>query len=1066
MDSNERADTLLAQLDILLAMGRIDAARALGSELRTQLRESTLGRPPGATLERRDVVLRPLAAILRRQRALNRDLTELIESIGPRPAEIGGPVGSIRKSPEAKIQEVEAAFETLVEQRSGVAALRLATVVARALSGLKEAAASGGHSDVRLALDGLRDLLDPRLLGDPPGTPPDAEVSFLLDSFLEEARPRTGIRELDTLVSRQITLLTDVEPVRDGPAAALPKLSGMRRGLMETADAMARCRDLMGIRLLDQAVEQGQNAADGMASALRWVADALGAPKTTPGIPASFVGRYVARRMPSWDFPDELAAAAHDAIDAAQPEAELRRELLGVVHRLTELTPAETVVRTRESGAVGADRRAIEVPVVVERQGRRQRYVVVLDFLVSEMEPRPAPGDRPPVGMTYGGCARRLFSATLPEARFAILRLEDLGPGPRIGFIDVPDRKGVEMAHRVRLNVVKAFALEERRPGPVQGAVLAWIDSLVDQEEEGPVAVSDLRALGLPSYDTADLADLLRPVHEHLEFEILKPRGSAPDFPGLAWQDENTHAYFAVHLGADGATPTIVVPRPLLRYLGWTLTRNVDEEERPTLPDMLAAVQLHLGVKLAFYDRILMPGDHEVLHRAARSVERAFLESRGLPGDAVRDLFTRISLQHAAAIDPSHADNTLERWSRAATDLFEERGGEELLKASRVPMSALFGAYRESLVRGLDKQGRTRAAKSAKVLSEFQDAALLFGNLVRDPETGSGVLIVGDSKLGKSSIAARLATARPRQGVQAWEFGGNDRILVLTPPGAEPVATASPAHRKFGQWIQELWYRDADHREIRPADQVVRRGLIPVRGVVFVHRDGGEFRADSPHPAAIAETVRNFQARFGFGANRRFWWTFLSEVALVDIPIRRRGPDSFHEAAETIRDLIAGLPRGKGDGRPDARIIESDGVWFSLSGPPGPIRVSRVGADGLDVDYTLHSDGSVYARPSQLGREVEIRPIGGYGVEDLSKLVPLDEGRFEEHHGRPQYRVAPNRWMPLSKEYFRTTMQGPQLFIPAVPFDVIGEVLRRMEADDAGRWHRWFSAGPISNLDR
>ncbi len=1066
MDSNERADTLLAQLDVLLAMGRIDAARSLGAELRTQLRESSLGKPRGATLERRDVVLRPLAAILRRQRALNRDLTELIEEIGARPDAIGGAAAPVSKSNEAKIEEVEAAFETLVEQRSGVAALRLATVVARSLSNLKEAVHGAGHSEIRLALDGLRDLLDPRLLGDPPGTPPDAQISFLLDTFLEDARPRTGIRELDVLMARQITLLTDVEPVRDGPAAALPKLSGMRRGLMETADAMARCRDLMGVRLLDQAVEQGQNAADGMAGALRWVADALGAPKTTPGIPASFIGRYLARRMPAWEFPDELAGAAHDAIDAAQPEPELRRELLGVVHRLTELTPAETVVRTRESGVVGADRRAIEVPVVVERMGRRQRYVVVLDFLLTELEPRPAPGERPPVGMTYGGCARRLFSTTLPEARLAILRLEDLGPGPRIGFVNVPDRRGVELAHRVRLNVVKAFSLEESRPGPVQAAVLAWIDSLVDQEEEGPIAVADLRALGLPSYDTADLADLLRPVHENLEFEILKPRGSAPDFPGLAWQDENAHAFFAVHLGEDSTTPTIVVPRPLLRYLGWTLTRNVAEEVRPTLPDMLAAVQLHLGLKLAFYDRILMPGDHEVLHRAARSVERAFLESRGLPGDVVRDLFTRIAMQHAAAIDPSHADNTLERWSRAATDLFEERGGEELLKASRVPMSALFGAYRESLVRGLDRQGRTRAAKSAQVLSEFQDAALLFGNLVRDPETGSGVLIVGDSKLGKSSIAARLATGRPRQGVPAWEFGGNDRILVLTPPGAEPVATASPAHRKFGQWIQELWYRDADHREIRPADQVVRRGLIPVRALVWVHRDGGEFRAPTPHPAAIAEMVRNFQARFGFAANRRFWWTFLSEVALTHIAMRRRGPDSFHGAAEAIRELVGGLPRGKGDGRPDARIIESDGVWFSVSGPPGPVRVSRVGADGLDIEYTLHADGTTIARPAQLGREIELRGPGGYGVEDLSKLVPLDDTRFEEHHGRPQYRVAPGRWMPLSSEYYRSTLGGPQLFIPALPFDVVGEVLRRMEADDPGLWHRWFSAGPISNLDR
>jgi hypothetical protein len=1065
MDSNERADTLLAQLDILLAMGRIDAARALGEELRAQLRESSLGRPSGATLERRDVVLRPLAAILRRQRALNRDLTQLIDEIGPRPREIGGDAGPAGRSTDEKIAEIEAAFEALVERRSGVSALRLATVVARSLGTLKHAV-QGSRADVQAALEGLRDLLDPRLLGDRPGTPPDPQTLFLLDTFLEEARTRTGIRELDRLVARQVALLHEVEPVRDGPAASLPRLSGMRRGLMETADAMARARDRLGIRLLDEALGLGQDAADGMATAMRWVADALGAPKTMPGIPAGFVGRYMARRLPSWEFPDELAAAAHDAIDRGDSEGELRRELVVVVHRLTELTPAETVVRTRESGTVGADRRTIEVPVVVDRQGERRRYVVVLDLLVRDGIPRPAPGERPPVGMTYGGCARRLFSAVLPEARVSILRLEELGPGPRIGFVDVPDLRGVQMAHIVRRGVRAGFKVEETRPGPVQGQVLAWIDSLVDQEEEGPVAVADLRALGLPTYDTADLADLLRPVHEGLEFEILAPRGNTQDFPGLAWEDQDAHAFFAVHLGADGATPTIVVPRSLLRYLGWTLKHNVAEEDRPTLPDMLAAVQLHLGLKLAFFDRILMPGDHAVLHRAARAVERAFLESRGLHGDVVRDLFTRIAMQHAGAVEGQGVDDTLERWSRAATDLFEERGGEELLKASRMPMSALFGAYRESLVRGLARQGRTRAAKSAKVLEEFQDAALLFGNLVRDPETGSGVLIVGDSKLGKSSIAARLATGRPRHGVPAWEFGGNDRILVLTPPGAEPVATASPAHRKFGQWIQELWYRDADHREIRPADQVVRRGLIPVRVVVFVHRDGGEFRAGGPHPAAIAEMLRDFQARFGFGANRRFWWTFLSEVALAHLPMRRRGPDSFHHAAEQIRSLVAALPRGRGDGRPDARIVECDGVWFSVSGPPGPVRVARVGADGMDIEYTLRWDGSASARPAQIGREIELQPIGGYRIEDVSGLVDLDPDRFELHHGRPQYRIAAGRWMPLSAEYFRTGLAGPQLFIPGLPTDVLAETLRRMEADDPGRWQRWFRAGPISNLNR
>jgi hypothetical protein len=56
--------------------------------------------------------------------------------------------------------------------------------------------------------------------------------------------------------------------------------------------------------------------------------------------------------------------------------------------------------------------------------------------------------------------------------------------------------------------------------------------------------------------------------------------------------------------------------------------------------------------------------------------------------------------------------------------------------------------------------------------------------------------------------------------------------------------------------------------------------------------------------------------------------------------------------------------------------------------------------------------------------------------------------------------------MPLSAEYFRSTMAGPQFLVPGLPFDVTSEVLRRMEADDPGRWRSWFSAGSNSNLDR
>lgn len=943
MDATERTDALLAQLDCLIALGHVDAARELVREVRTLVRGAGVGRTTVASKSRRDIVLEPLARVLRRQRALEADL--------------------------------------------------------RAVVVLGEGQA--------------------------------AEVPRLIDG--------------------QRRLLREIEPVRDGPAASHSSLSVLKQGLVESAVGMDTAlqgllaSDLMG------ALKGMETADDALVRAMRWVDRALGSPSPTPVVSESFVSRYLGRRMPDWELPNQVGLALHQRMAPMHLPVDLRRELVKVSHYLGEGPQAETVVRLK--GDERAPVRTLEIPLQVPGESR---YLVQLVFQPTPEGPRPFTGPTPEALPTWGGTALVQFSQDLDEARLVVLRLEDGGPGPFLGYkaqFDGPAvRRAVYGARRQRYRVA------EVRPGPVQAEVLRYIDSLASLEEEGPVAQADLRHLGIPWYDAADLADRLRPVQERLVFELVDPVGPASDFPGLVWLDRADHAFVSLHWGEDGQTPTVVVPRELLRHIGWLLGHEMTDADRPSLSVLMGALRLNLGLKLAMHDRIVEDGDAAVIERAARALERHFLQSAGVGPDVVADLFARMSLTHERAMKVPPGETDQQRRDRKAHDLFEARAGEEFVKAGRMPLSALFGAYRQTLIRGLQNRGRRRAAASAGFLSEFDDAGLLFANLVREPDTQDGVLIVGDSKIGKSSITARLVTGVPSRGVPPWVFGASDRVLVLVPRDGPAVAMPSPAHRSFGQWTQELWFRDADQREIRPPDAVPTAALLPIRSVVFVRRDGAQFRGPGLEARSIADLVLDFQQRFGFGSNRRFWTRLFDRVSVHDVSLRRRGADTFHEAADGIRAHVAAAPGLLGHGRPILAEVERVEGWFGIRPPPGPIRVTRVGIDGIDIDYFLHPDGTVLVRPAQLGQILELGRRGTFGLEGPRTLVPIDSARLENHHGRPQYRVAAGRWMPLSAEYYRSTLGGDAFLVPALPPAVRAVALRTMERDDPTLWGGWLES--------
>ena len=944
MDATERADVLLAQLDALIALGRLDAARELVEEIRLLVRTPPAVSPVAARRTRRDIVLEPLARVLRKQRAMEADLRSVVV--------IGAE-----------------------------------------------------------------------------GTDAESERMRLLE--------------------RQAALLREVEPVRDGPAVGTAALSGLKRGLVLGARSMDAACIGLETRDLPGALKAMEAAEDALVEGMRWVDRALGSALPSASVSESFVTRYLARRLPDWELPAEVGLALHQRMAPLHLPIDLRRELVKVSHYLGERPRGDTLVRIRE---VGPEHQALELPLHVPGTGR---YLVLLEFRITPEGPRPLSGPAAERMPTWGGSAEVRFAQELDEARLSVLRLLDAGAGPHLGYRAAENAVSVRAA--TRSAITHRFVSVEKRPAPVQAEVLRYIDSLASLEEEGPVDTADLRHLGVPWYDAADLADRLRAVQETMVFELLEPRGEPADFPGLVWMGQDDYALLALHFGADGATPTVLLPRELLRYVGWILSKEMDEESRPGLAVVMAALRLNVGLKLTFFDRLVQPGDAEVIERAARALERHYLQSAGVGPDVVADLFSRLALQHALATSRPSNESIGERWDRQAADLFAARAGEEFVKAGQVPMSALFGAYRETLIRGLENRGRRRAARSAGFLGEFEDAGLLFGNLVREPTTGAGVLIVGDSKIGKSSITARLVAGVGR-GVQPWIFGASDRVLVLVPKEGPPVAMPSPAHRSFGQWTQELWFRDADQREIRPPDTVPSTELLPLTSVVFVRRDGAQFRGPGLEARSIADLVVDFQHRFGFLANRRFWHRLFGRLSVHDISLRRRGADTFHEAADSIRAHVTRTRALAGHGREPLGELERVEGWFGLKPPPGPLRVTRVGVDGIDVDYLLHPDGTVRVRPAQLGRTLELGRRGTFGLEAPKTLVALDPARVMSEQGRPQYQLASGRWMPLSAEYFRSTLAGDGFLVPHLPPAVRGAALHIMERHDPHVWSGWLEA--------
>ena len=730
---------------------------------------------------------------------------------------------------------------------------------------------------------------------------------------------------------------------------------------------------------------------------------------------------------------------------------ELRREMVKVSHYLSEQGEEDAVVRL--SGDDNGGERTIEVPVTLPGEGR---YLVLLQLRVTPEGPVPSEAETAAVFPTHGGSGEVRFGQNLDEARLLVARLSDAGDGPHLGYRAPRDAWAVRRA--VQGARSRRFGTVEVRPGPVQAEVLRYIDSLAALEEEGPIASADLRRLGIPWYDAADLADRLRSVQERLVFELVEPLGEPSDFPGLVWLAEKDAALLALHLGPDGRTPTVVMPRELLRHIGWVLSHEMKDEERPSLSVLLAALRLNLGFKLAFFDRRVVPGEGEVIERASRTLERHYLQCSGVGPDVVSDLFSRMTLQHALAITGAPDETLAQRRNRQAADVFDARAGEEFVKSGRMSMSALFGAYRQTLIRGLENRGRRRAAHSAEFLQDFEDAGLIFANLVREPETGGGVLIVGDSKLGKSSISARLVVGAPGRDVAPWVFGASDRVLVLVPKEGPPMAMPSPAHRTFGQWTQELWFRDVDHREIRPPDVVPSTDLVPIRSIVFVRRDGAQFRGTGLEPRSVADLVRDFQHRFGFVANRRFWHRTFGRVSVHEVSLRRRGADTFHEAAESIRVHVARADDVLGLGQEPLEVQDRVEGWFGTSAPPGPVRVTRVGVDGIDIDYLLHPDGSVLVRPAQLGATIELGRRGTYGLEAPRTLVPLDPARVEVEHGRPKYQFAAGRWMPLSAEYYREALGGQGFLVPSLPPAVREAALGIMQRHDPDVWSGWMES--------
>jgi len=1060
----ERADMLFAQLDLLLAQGRLDAAREVASRLSHEFRTPGTPPPSGHRKERKDLVLEPLTTLLRSQRVVERDLRRFARVHGARVEPWATAPTELARELEERGDALPPAFAEWtagLSERAGEAASAEAEA---SISRLRSALADERYESARDALSELRRML---VRYDDGG--PTLEMFSLADAgggstdgpapLLEELEAKLGLSGLDDSLAdveaRQQQLLDSVVPQFLDPIGTQPSLSVLKAGLQQARDSMISVVATLRQRHLGTATEHATAASETLDRAVRWVDEAWGGAPIAAGGP-SFLASFVQRRMPEWEFPPALAVRLHEAIARCRPDSADRRELMTVVRQLSAGAGCEVHLHRRRPDDPGT-RRIVDTRLAPPGSGRR--YVVRLAFSQD-----PGSGLAPAATLlsgglrTVGGGAVRLLEEEGADSSLAVFRLEDHGGGPPLDYDRPMHPAGLRDALERRLS--GELVAVEQLVSPVRGEALAWLDSLLLDPEGSPLPEEDLRLLGIPWYDVADFVDRLRPVVEQLQFQLLEPTATE-SFAGLVWRGPEQYVLLTAHLGADGRSPTVMMQRALLAYMTWSAERGPAKEAGIPLTALLTALQIHMSLKLTFFDH-LDPGRLETtLQRCARVLERHYLNRLGLDGSALRDLLARVLLRH----EESSGETPL---GQHAANLFDARAGEELMRSHKLPASAIFGPGRTLLASHLRSRGHLETAQSVEALDAFRDIAILFGNLIITPD-GSGVLLIGDSKIGKSSITARLVSGQPRKGIRPWTFGASDRVLLLVPdPHAPPerighvdgpLAGASPAHRSFGQWTQELWYRDADGREVKPADHAVFRGLVPLRSIVLVRREGGERRGVGLAPTTVAELVRDFQHRFDFPASRRFWHDLFGAVSLHEITLKRRGADTFHDAAASIRTHVGRFEHLRGMGRRDHPVREADGAWFLLEDHGAHLKVTRVAADGVDVAYKLLPSGEVRARPQHLGSEVSLRSGGKFGFDDLARLFPLEPGRLQTDDGLPRYRSGPNRSMPLAPEYFRSTMAGPCLLVPALPPAVVGAVLELMDRDPR-RWFRWLDAAP------
>ena len=1060
MDHLERAEVLLAQLEILLSGGRLEAAAKLAGEVRQQLRVDELVSPDLEALDDHDrsSILEPLSDLLRTQRALGRDIQY---EAARRRGHDGATDAATAARARISVSVRRASHELALFARGRGEQPSLALEAATRLRDLVVAAESFDLAAARAALTSVREMIGrPSPLGpisgaDAPTVPAPATRALfgVLDGLDEELAPGTDLASIADLVYRQRALLARLQPLlqrADGDP------SQVHEAVRRAGTSMDQATTSLTEASLIQADAHARGAAAALTDTLRQVDAALTTKTLRAVAPPGFLSSFNEGQLPEWDLPPALGLHLHERIQAAGSEGELRRELTSLVRRLIEPNQRDVTVSFNRMGEQDALHRRVDVAVYLPgRSARGTRYRVRLSFQSDEGALSPARWSADGALPTLGGSAEVIFTCDLAECEVTVLRLKDRGPGEPPGYVDVAvDPSLREVLHRRLPGEYRIGAVGQ---SPVQAEVLSFLQSLLQTADESPLSEAQLKALGVPWYDVADLVDRLRPAHERLQYQLLDPV-SEDGFLGLIWAGELGHAFCLLTHAADGRGPVVCLRRSLLDWLAWAARTGFGGEKvAPT--DLLVALQLNLGLKLTFYDALTSDVSRAAVRSAARSLEGAWLRSRGLSPTALRDLLTRLETSFRADMEAQTDGDQVQRWRRAAEALLDARAGEQLLKGSKLPASVLFSSLRGVLAHDLRRQGLVVASRAAEALGGFDDAAVLFGNLVVDPDSGGGVLVVGDSKLGKSSVTARLVSGDGQHA--SWRFGASDRVLLLLPRqarGVEPypaMAIASPAHMSFGNFTQEHWYRDEHGREIRPRDHAPSKDLVPVRLVVFMRRDGADLRGSTLSPGTVSDLVRDFQSRFGFPASRRFWKGLFASAAVLDVPLSYRGPDTFLEAAENVRRSLATAGASAGAAEPRSTSLPHEGVWFDVADERTRIRVTRVGQDGIDVDWFVHPEGSVTLRPAHLGQEVEVKRPGSYDLSRLGSRLPLDRGRIEQISGQPMYRVTPARWMPLTSPYFVLESGQPFFLVPDLPPSVVAAVEAALDRADVRRFATW-----------